>query len=346
MITFLDVKQSSIVNVAGKCADSTEFAQIINEATRRLLRRGDWVGTVTPIQVCSRRGCFVMPRYVQSIRNLALCGEPLPVGNLWYRFITAEGCRGFQLGSSWMHGTNISGALHANGQSCCYSDIYGDGWTVRAYPTTQDDVGKTVTIFGIDNGNQPLRTNNLNGTWSDGWTDALVAPFVTLGTIANSPGGTYVRRIDRVIKEVTQGQVLLYAYNATTGELVDLAVYDPGETSPTYTRYSLHVNMPDIAGGCSCSSCSTVHSIVALVKLRFIPVKFDSDLVIIDNLDMLKEMVQSIKFREQGDLQTALAFEASAVREGNRELEDNFPDDTFSAENNIFGGYSFTNKCF
>lgn len=344
MLTFLDCKNSSIPDVSGCCATSTRFANLINDACRRLLRRGDWVGTVTPIQVCVKHGCLVMPRYVQSVRKLNVCHHPMPVGNLWYSFIQHDHCHLGMFSDSWRHAHEAHhGILTAQGQTSCYNDIPGDGWMIRAYPTVADDVGKVATIFGVDNGNQPLRTDNGDGTWSEGWSTTLGLPFTTF-TAPNANPNNYVRRIDYAVKEVTQGQVRIFAYNPVSGLLVDLAIWDPGETTPTYTRYNFNHHRTCCGGTISC--CDSVQSVVMLVKLRFIPVQFDTDLVIIDNLDALKEMVQAIKLRDQGDLRNSLGFEASAVRELNRDLEDHYPDDQFSAVNNVFGGETFSNQSF
>ena len=340
MLTYLDTKQSSIVDVAGVCADSYRFSTLINEATRKLMRRGDWVGTVAPIHICVRRGCLVMPRYVGSVRKINRCDQPLTTGNLWYNFLNNRDWRSGRWGD-YRGGCDGPGSLVSQGQSPCYSDIYGDGRYVRAYPRTKEDIGKTVTIFGVDNNNQPLRTDNGDGTWSDG-------VIITIGSSGMNPnyGSTsvYVRRIDRVVKDVTQGQVLLYAYDATNNVLEDLAIFDPGETSPSYARYQVNINHPLIGTASGC--CGGLHTVVALVKLQFIPAKYDTDLVLIDNLDALKYAVQSIRAQEAGDLRLAKGYEAAAVQELNRELEDAYPDDTFSATNSVFGGLTFGQKCF
>lgn len=354
MLTLSEVQQSSIVNVAGKCATSFEFTQIINEATRRLLRRGDWAGTVVPIHICVRNGCLVTPRYVGSVRKLNTCHARLQPHNLWYNFIADRDWNNGRWGgfgdAGYWGGRALDGhgALNSNGQACCYNDIPGDGWYVRAYARCADDYGKTVTIFGVDNGNQPLRRDNLDGTWSDG-------AVITLGSSGQNPnyGSTsvLVRRIDRVVKDVTQCQVMLYGYNPTldTGVapnlgLVDLAIYDPGETTPTYSRYQLCIPQPHLGMVASC--CGSVHSVAALCKLRFIPAKFPTDLVIIDNLDALKYEVQSIRAQEAGDLALAKGYETAAIQELNRELEDVSPDSDFSAINNVFGSMTFSNRSF
>ena len=353
MLTLADLKASSIVNVAGKCANSPEFTQLINEATRRLMRRGDWVGTVVPIQICVNSGCVVLPRYVQSVRKLNTCHHRLPVHNLWYSFLDSNswdhGRWGGYGGEGWWRGAyHAAGSLVARGQTCCFNDIPSDGWFVRAYASCREDWGNTVTIFGMDTNNQVLRTNNGDGTWSEGVT-------LTLGSSGQNPNyastSMYVRRIDRVVKDATQCQVRLFAYAPTLDlgvapnlGLLDLAIYDPGELTPTYTRYQLCIPQPVL--GMSGACCGAVHSVVALCKLRFIPAQYPSDLVLIDNLDALKSEVQSVRAQEAGDLQLAKGYEADAVHELNRELEDNSPDDTFSAQNNVFGGLSFSNRSF
>lgn len=335
MITLLDTKNDEgILAVSGGCSNSSRFNYLINAATRQLMRRGDWVGTITPIHVCVRNGCLVFPRYVGSIRKLNLCSrrpnngsmQAVPLKNEWFEFIEP---RAFRHGFSGMGEQPV---MFSEGRAPAYSDIYGDGRLVRAYPRCQADIGKTITIFGVDNGNQPLRTNNGDGTWSDGVTITLADPFGSTSL--------FVRRIDRVVKDVTQCQVFLYAYNASADVLEDLAIYDPGETSPDYQRYKLQSQQ-----GRSC--CGNANSVVALVKLQYIPAKFDTDLVIIDNLDALKLEIQSIRAGEAGDRELMKQFQADAVAECNRALEDAFPDDTVPISNEVFGpGVTFGQQCF
>ena len=335
MLTYKDVQESDVQKVAGCSPNTSDFADVVNAAIRRLMRRGDWSGTVVPMQTCIRRGCVVWPRYVQQVRKINWCrrswawgGEQvLPLENLWYRFMEP---RSYQHEYGRLHGDF---SASAEGRSPSYNTIPGDGWLVRAYPSTPEDAtsGAGLTLFGLDNGNQPLRTNNLDGTWSEGITITLASPF---GSTAG-----YVRSFDRVVKDPTQGQVFLYAYNPSLNVLLDLAIYDPGETSPSYARQQFH------APATTCG-CANAESVIALVKLAFIPVKYPSDLVIIDNLDAIKFTVQSIKLGEANDFKGATDAQALAVRELNHQLEDDSPDSQFAARINPIGRRSYTNQCF
>lgn len=313
VLTLGDCKTSREINaVVGKCSTSQEFVDIVNEACRLLLRRGDWSGTVIPIHVCAKRGCVTWPRYVQTVRELNVCRVPVPIFNKWYEFMVG----GWRFCSSTFGGLVCSMTEQTTAPT--HTDIFGDGRYVRFYATVLADLGKTIQIFGVDNNGQTLRTKNADGTWSEGITLTLAKPFVSTAT--------FVRRIDRVIKQKTNANVYGYAYDPVADVLEDIAVYEPSETKPSYIRYKLQ--FPLLASNPSTGSatnCAAEHGVVALVKLKFIPVEVDTDVVLIQNIDALKRLIQSIRFGEQGKYTIARNFETDAVRELNLELRNDNP---------------------
>jgi hypothetical protein len=62
-----------------------------------------------------------------------------------------------------------------------------------------------------------------------------------------------------------------------------------------------------------------------MVKLAFIPVKVDTDFVLIPSMMALKMVIQSIKFGENGDAQNQQVFLQSSVNELNRVLDNEQP---------------------
>lgn len=339
MLTFSDLKTSSLRKIAQTCPSSDDFADLVNQATRRLMRRGDWPGTVVPIYVCAMAGCVVWPHYVGQVRRLNICSQPISIRSMWYEFL--PGVR--QCGdSSWRQTLGPLAGLAAQGRTSVFQDIQGEGRLVRAYPRCTTDFGKIVRIFGLDNNGQTLQTDNQDGTFSAGLKLILGAPYATTAT--------YVRSIDYVLKDETQCPVDMYAYNASTDLLEDLAHYEAGETRPSYEKTKLILqNYPNPCSGTTSTSpacCGTARGVVALVKLRFVPVKADTDLVLIDNEDALKLMVQSILKHEAGDRKGALEYKGDAVRELNRELEDVSPDEQLAAVDNVLGPYTFSQQCF
>lgn len=274
------------------------------------MRRGDWTGTVVPIFVCVSRGCVVWPRYVGQIRRLNICNHRFtPIQNVWWDFIP------FSDRCNWTNNAFASwlgpvAKMTTQGRSPVFQDILGGGRTLRAYPSTPLDNNKFITVFGIDDDTgQPLMTQGVGG-WSVGIKLQLKTPFVE--------STQHVRSIERVLKDETQGPVRLYAWNAASSVLEDVAYYDASETNPNYAKTLLATQ----------TCCSTTDGsaaslgVVALVKLAFIPAKFDDDLIIIDNVEAIKNMVMCIRSEEAVDFESAAQYEQRAIRALNLDLAD------------------------
>jgi hypothetical protein len=331
--TFAEIKASRIIQVANSCADSGEFASLVNEATDILMQRGDWPGTVVPIRVQVNNGCVVWPRCVGRVRKINRCNVPLKVGNLWWDFVDHENYLGWQgapfawgnggnFGSGHRHGAH-HGSLSSQGRVPTYNDVPGGNPVyIRAYALGQADVGKTVTIFGLDGNGQPLRHQDpASGLWMDGVIVTLSVPFGSTSI--------YVQRIDAVIKDQTQFRVPLYSYDPITNTLLDLAVYDPSETDPSYAKDRL------IAHGHA--NCQCPFTVIALVKLAFIPVVDDTDYVLIPSTNALKKAIQSIKYGEAGDIANQESFMQAAVNELNHVLDNEEPPNTMPVDAGFMG---------
>ena len=326
MIRLADVKASSAINIAGVSPNSSEFVRLINEATRRLMRRGDWEGLIQPIQVCITAGCVVWPRYVKAVRKLNLCKSGIPINNVWYDFLPYN--RGRMQDNFWYAWLDQPGHMTFKMRTPVFQDIQGDGRTVRAYTSTPLDNNRTIRIFGEDTNGQRLQTQGIGG-WKDGITLTLQTPYVE--------STVQVRRIDRVIKDTTQGPVRLYAWNTATSLLEDLALYASDETNPSYERTQISLT------NCCCDS----QSVVALIKLAFVPVVNDDDWVLVDNLDAIKNMIRSIKCEEADDDPGKEKNEKAAIRELNLDISDQTMDEQIPVS---FGAFADTGlglrKCF
>lgn len=336
MLTLGDCKNpdNRIDQITGSCGNTVEFLSLINSASRRGSNRGDFNNTFVPIYVCVYQGCVVWPRYVKQVRRINVCSHALPIHNSWYQFLPAN-----QQQCGWGQWRGPEVGFSFNGQTSVLQDILGDGRYVRAYARNPADFGKTVTIFGIDNDGWPLKHDDGSGNLVPGQVITLADPFGSTSTT--------VRRIDYVVKDETQDFVDVYAYNPATDLLEELAHYAPGETTPTYTRSKLGITWPtSCTPGATPNCCGTKRGILAMVKLRYIPAKYDTDLILIDNVDALKKMIMSIKAEEAGNFQQAKQWETDAIHELNRDLEDNNPDDTFAATDNTLGPYTRANACF
>lgn len=303
MLTLGDIKNSPVVDIAGVSPSSTAFRDLVNTATRRLMTRGDWPGTIVPIHLGVKAGCVVWPRYVGSIRKMNLCRHGIEMKNEWGNFLPYD--RKHRENNFWQNW--LGGPTRAVNEFRVptVNSIFGDNRTIRAYIDTPLDRNKTIRIFGGDTNGQQLMTRGLGG-WKDGITLTLETPY--------AESTQTIRGIDRVKKDVTQGPVRLFAWNQTSSVLEELATYAPDETNPSYLRSKLHLSC--------CNNCSQPHSIVALVKLQYVPVNNDDDWVLIENLDALGLFIQAINAEKAVDRDTARGYEMDAIRELNLQLGD------------------------
>lgn len=310
--TVADAKGSYLKSIAGVCTNSQQFLDWLNEATERLMDAGNWWGTEQLAQFCLYNQCITWPRYVGTVVGVRKCGENVEIRNHWYNIIgPARGCCG-----SFTNFECVDVLKDVN-TSPLFNDITGGnaGKLIRVYAQKRNDLGKVITIFGEDANGQPLQYKDSNNNWQMGLRIILAAPYATTTV--------YVRRITSVLKEVTQGNVLMYEYDPVTDLLRDIALYEPNETNPRYRRSvwsGLH-----ISGSCRGVDDLPLQKIEALVKLQYFPVANDNDFLLIDNFPALKFMLQCIRHEENGQTAEAGAFEQKAIRQMNLRDRDKMP---------------------
>lgn len=329
LLSLQEVRSSGALNIAGVCPTSTEFTRLVNEATSRIMRRGDWSGIVIPIYVCVTRGCVVFPRYVLNVRKMNQCCSMVPIKNNWYEFMPNDSAwiwdssrYNYESWAAFRYPYGPQCTVVGQTQTPVFQDILGEGRLLQVNTRYQNDLGKEIKFFGVDNNGQAL-IEKVNGTWTPGITLTLASPYVR--------STMFVRGVERVIKDETEGPVNVYAYNATDDVLEEVAQYDGSETNPSYSKYKLG-NYPQ--PGCS------NFPITALVKLRYVPAKNADDLVLIDNLDALKLMMQAVKLEDAYDFAHANEAELKSIRELNLQLNDECPLDQIPARMGELGGTS------
>jgi hypothetical protein len=215
------------------------------------------------------------------------------------------------------------------GTGCTYNKVSGTtGKNIIYHIVNPADIGKTITLYGKQFGNQPLQ-ENVNGVTQMGQTIIATAP-------TDAVTSNLITEIDSVIRQPTSGLAYLYELDPATGLRHDLAVYWPNETNPRY-RQSKIINhhahfrtQPDQTGTCWTS-------IEALVNLQFIQLVTDQDFLLIDNFYALKLAMQATKLEESNDSAAAEVKWIEAIRELNMESRTKNPEQQTSARIHVTG---------
>lgn len=185
--------------------------------------------------------------------------------------------------------------MEDNGEVVSFATTVGTNKKIRIYPGNATDAGKTITIQGYDANGNWVRSGSASAR-VDGEVVTLAMPFVDTVTIwgAGAPTG--------VIKDETQYRVLVYALDTDDASETFLANYQPTETLPTYRRMFIPQFRNTSCGGCSTST------LTAIVSLQQVPVKYDSDWLLFQNLAAYKDGCMSEKYREEGNIGLADAY--------------------------------------
>jgi hypothetical protein len=296
-----------IRSVSRFCNTSEEFAEVVNAVTRRLLRRGNWFGTEVLMRICFEGCRIVWPREIGTVLGMRPChSRDVQIKNSWWSIVGPPSC-------GWCG--NV--VMRDDNPSPCYREITGnDGKFIKWHITKVQDVGRTIRLYGFRFGGQPLQEQLASGEWIPGIT--ITATQAGAQTVIPITKITSVK-----IPTPLQGMSYLYQVDQTTGDLLDLASYQPGETSPSYRTSKINpIN----------SLCATedqygryIRQADALVKLRFVPALVDEDFILISNLDALALAISALNLEQANDDAGAEIKMQKCVRELNLELRDKNP---------------------
>ncbi len=306
-----DPLQSRIANIINIPPTDSRFAVYLNTAIRRLLAKGKWVGTYQKYQVCTYGGCLTWPRQFESIEAVAVCHTPVNIRNEWFEFNE----NGWGLRNE--DNENAS-QMYDRGTACTFDDIRGSAKKIKVYSAIDEAPTPDILLQGYDENMQWIRTFHA-GSWVDG---EYVTPTATgtLSTNLFSPPG-----LTGTQKEFTDGAIRLYSFNPDDSTESALAVYEPDETRPVYRR-SL------IAGLSAVKSCPTncnetadptcdKKKVTVIAKMAFLPVRLDTDWLLISNIPALQLMCQCLRKEENNLWDEAMKYEAKAVQVLDEELQ-------------------------
>lgn len=273
--TLADAKAERISNALRICDTDPRLVSWINEAQQRLIPLGSWWGLWARYKCNATEGMLVWPRQVAAILAASIQQVPVKIRDPFFEFI--------ELGMGIQDTCNASCQfLTPDSTWPVFSPIVGNNKKCKLYCDLSADVGTAVLILGYDENHNWIRTQQ-GGVWLDG--------EVVLASLAGTLSTKKFTVITGVQKPETNGYIRLFEYDTTLLTQRDIARYDYDETNPAF-RVSY---VPTLDTDATTDVPLTVE---IMAKLDYIPVKRDTDYLIIQCIPALKDMCLAIQAAE------------------------------------------------
>lgn len=280
LICYGDIRNSQLPAKINLCPSDARFSDIVNRAIEWLLSLGSWWGTTRSALFCVESSCIVTPGCVATIEGARGCNRPMRVESNWYRFLPTFNPHGWASCSSW---------LEYYDQVPTFSQLDAPK-ILRTFFSSNTDRGKTIKFLGYDTNMTWVRTIQ-NGLMQDGELVTIPAAGAFVDTV------TAFRSVTAVIKDRTDDHFDVFAYPAGDDTvLTPIGRYDYWETRPSYQRWKI-VNHSFLSE----AGCCNKNVIECQVKLSFMPVKNDDDLLLLTNRQAIEMAVQAVKLLDDGD---------------------------------------------
>lgn len=258
----------------------------ISDSVLLLADKGETDLLVGYLDICVDGNCVTLPREVETILAVNICGHPTISRDALFSFHINGPGDGCSCGYTWAD----------QGNWFTYKDIQCPSKLI-AFLDSSEDQGKMLRVLGFDEQNRPLQTKI-----GDRWEEGLRVPTV-YGYALPSSSDPYVSRITGIVKDVTVANVRLSSFdnaaNMAGGSGKLLGVFEPDETEPRYRRIKLG----------HCGGWVRICYRRKSYELR----SLEDRIFLTSRLALLMSM-RAVKAYGDGDIQNGNAFESNAER--------------------------------
>jgi hypothetical protein len=267
----------------------------INLAQERLINSGKWNGTIYPVRFISPEGVITLPRrFISALAAKWVKDEasgPIKIRNGWFSYLTP--ISDLWTSTYWpRYGFNETFISDMGDGFCTFKDSTYEQYTLKIVIENASDVGNEIVIKGKDASGD------------------LVTIMPTLANPSVSPIQVFSGQLSMVSKPITFGAIDIFAVNAADPSQEELiGEYENSETNASYHRYAVP-NDPE------------VDYVDVLCKVRYVPCVVDTDEVIVSNLGALKNMLISLRYEDEADLERSEMFFMKALQLLNGETKE------------------------
>jgi len=308
-LRLLDLRLSRLPTALGLCvSDINSIAARVNAAESRLLicrEAGDegWWGSWCEMAftVSQAAPYWTAPRNVARIEAVSVCDRPIRLENDFYEYLRFGNGR---LPKQFFQERHCLTQCLARNNAPGFLDITSPPQYVAVYSTSPSDAGQRILVQGQDpNGVDYWTLDGPNRV--KGYYVTVKAPF----SIVSDGNGNAIpfSAITGYQKGGTVGYIQFQQMSPSSGAQVPLHTMDPSETTGWYRRYyfdSLPFSCCQSGGPPPCPAPPPPPQpiqVTAIVKLDPIPVRFDTDYLVLQNLEAIIEECQALRYEEMDD---------------------------------------------
>jgi hypothetical protein len=297
-ITLGEAKQqlyTAIVPNLNSQENVDRFTSYLNLAQERLINSGKWNGTIFPVRFLSPDGLITLPRqFVSALASKWVKDEasgPIRIRNGWFTYLTP--ITDLWSATYWpRYGFNETFIDDLGDGFCTFKDSTYSSYRLKIEIDDPTDAGSKVVIKG----KTPSGVD--------------ISMTVTLINQDITTFDSFSGQLSMFQKPITNGAIKLYAVNSANLAQEELiGEYADTETTASYHRYSVP-NEP------------TVDYLDVLCKIRYVPCIKDTDEVIVSNLGALKNMLISLRYEDEADLERSEMFFMKALQLLNGETKE------------------------
>lgn len=282
-----DVEEIFGVSARNGASTRERIYRHIQDAVETLSNSGDWDPNLVWLDICCpATRCTALPGWVETVFAVSADGLPTQGRDRWYE-------------------------VHLNGPGMVDRGMQRDWIDAGRYPTLQDvttpkvlvahielpaDAGVQVRVYGWDENNVRLKTEEADGRFTDGYTLPAVAGYAMPPAQTVKPA-----RIEAIVKGVTQGRVrvatLDWQSDGSSGAL--LADLEGPDEYASYPRIKVGFRAQWLR---------------LMVRRKAVQVSWDQHWIPLSPRIAIVEMLRSLRKRQTGELAEALQHEADARR--------------------------------
>lgn len=302
---------ASMSGNAGMVITDALVIQSINNAVQELMMEGDWPNVVDRYHVLCESGEITLPSHLDRLMQANIRGVPQTIASPWWQFVAyGPGTEEDRCGCGQWWGEFDGGWMISDrGEFPTRVSIPEDGadgpWTLLVTPQVQEAADACVTIQGLDGDGLVIRTDVSDGSGAPEWINGIRVPIDGTAGVPVSDAQVF-SEITAFTKETTNGYIKLEATNGT--DTIELSNYLFSDTTPSFHRYFSQWLDSLSSGADDC-----LRFVRARCRKRFVPASLDTDVLIITNLNALKEMVIAQWKRAADDTEGYTLHKVAAV---------------------------------